>query len=178
MKQKSKEPAGNLHEVYLSLGSNLGDRQAYLREALRRLRALLGSTLKGVSSVYETEPVGLKEQPDFLNLVAHLGTSLTPSRLFRETKRIEREMGRQIHARWQPRQIDIDILLYDEIIFSSQFLFIPHREMTKRRFVLVALAEIAGSVYHPIEKATVRALLDRCEDDSRVRRTDVELPLP
>ena len=178
LKQKSKEAASNIHEVYLSLGSNLGNRLAYLSDAVHRLGALPGSAVESVSSVYETEPVGFKKQPDFLNLALHLRTSLSPAELFQETKQVEGEVGRQYNQRWHAREIDIDILLYDGIIFRSQLLFIPHPEMTRRRFVLLPLSEIAGSVLHPVEHYEVRALLEHCEDTSRVTKTEYELAHP
>jgi len=159
------------------LGSNVGDRLGYLSNAIRQLGALPETSVERRSSIYETEPVGYKDQPDFLNLVLRLSTALSPIALFQASKRIEKAVGRSTSLRWQPREIDIDILLYDKLIFRSQHLFIPHMEMTKRRFVLVPLAEIAGSVYHPVEKVNVRALLDRCKDVSRVRKIDLELPL-
>lgn len=176
-KQKSKELVTELHEVYLCLGSNVGDRLAYLSDAVGQLAALPGTRVERTSAIYETEPVGFKDQPDFLNLVLRLRTLLRPMELFRELKRIESALGRSNTLRWQPREIDIDILLYDRLIFRSQELFIPHTEMTKRRFVLTPLSEIAGSVIHPIEKAEVQALLQRCQDKSRVTKAQYQLSL-
>lgn len=176
-KQKSKELVSELHEVYLCLGSNVGDRLAYLSSAVGLLAALPGTCVEKTSSIYETEPVGFRDQPDFLNLVVRLRTPLKPMELFRESKRIELAIGRSNTLRWQPREIDIDILLYDHLIFRSQQLFIPHTEMTKRRFVLTPLSEIAGSVIHPIEKLEIQALLQRCQDKSRVTKTEYQLIL-
>ena len=161
--------------MYLGLGSNVGDRLGFLSEAVRQLDSLLKSSVSRISAVYETEPVGFKEQADFLNLALELRTSLTPGVLFDETKRIEKLIGRRDGSRWKPREIDIDILLYDDLIFRSERLFIPHREMLKRKFVLLPLSEIAGSAIHPIEKEAVRVLLDRCKDSARVTGTEYEL---
>ena len=161
--------------VYLGLGSNLGDRLEHLSQAVQLLDALPGSSVHRVSSVYEAEPVGFKEQDDFLNLALELRTELNPLPLFNETKNIEKRLGRGNGERWHPREIDIDILLYDEIIFRSERLFIPHREMLNRKFVLAPLSEIAGSAIHPIEKMDVRTLLERCKDTGRVAKTEFEL---
>jgi 2-amino-4-hydroxy-6-hydroxymethyldihydropteridine diphosphokinase len=128
-----------------------------------------------VSSVYETEPVGFKDQAEFLNVVVELQTSLEPGKLFERTKQIERALGRHDNVRWRPREIDIDILLCDQLIVRSERLSVPHREMLKRKFVLVPLAEIAGSALHPIERMDVQALLHRCKDSSRVTKTKFRL---
>jgi 2-amino-4-hydroxy-6-hydroxymethyldihydropteridine diphosphokinase len=158
--------------VYLGLGSNIGDRLSFLSKAVKQLGALPESTVQHVSSIYETEPVGFKDQADFLNVVVELRTSLEPGKLFERTKQIEKALGRHGNARWRPREIDIDILLYDQLIVRSERLFIPHREMLKRKFVLVPLAEIAGSAIHPIERMEVQALLRCCRDSSRVTKTE------
>jgi 2-amino-4-hydroxy-6-hydroxymethyldihydropteridine diphosphokinase len=170
-----REAEAEQHRVYISLGSNVGDRRAFLSDAVRQLNALPGSAVHQVSSIYETEPVGFKDQEDFLNMAVELGTSLEPMGLLSATKQIERRIGRRDEARWHPREIDIDILLYDQLIFRSARLFIPHREMLNRKFVLVPLSEIAGSVIHPIEKMEVQALLRRCGDNSRVTKTGFEV---
>jgi 2-amino-4-hydroxy-6-hydroxymethyldihydropteridine diphosphokinase len=170
-----REAEAEQHRVYIGLGSNVGDRRAFLSEAVRQLNALPGSAVHQASSIYETEPVGFKDQADFLNMAVELGTSLVPMGLLSATKQIERRIGRRDEARWHPREIDIDILLYDQLIFRSARLFIPHREMLKRKFVLVPLSEIAGSAIHPIEKMEVQALLRRCSDNSRVTKTGFEL---
>jgi 2-amino-4-hydroxy-6-hydroxymethyldihydropteridine diphosphokinase len=170
-----KEAEAEKHKAHIGLGSNVGDRRAFLSDAVRRLNALPGSAVHQVSSIYETEPVGFRDQEDFLNLAVELGTSLGPMELLNATKQIERRIGRRDEARWHPREIDIDILLYDQLIFRSARLFIPHREMLNRKFVLVPLSEIAGSAIHPIEKMEVQALLRRCSDNSRVTKTGFEL---
>jgi 2-amino-4-hydroxy-6-hydroxymethyldihydropteridine diphosphokinase len=170
-----KEAEPELHKVYVGLGSNVCDRRAFLSDAVRQLNALPGSVVRQASSIYETEPLGFKDQEDFLNLAVELETSLEPMELLNATKQIERRIGRCGEARWHPREIDIDILLYDQLIFRSARLFIPHREMLNRKFVLVPLSEIAGSVIHPLEKMEVQTLLRRCSDNSRVTKTGFEL---
>ena len=129
--------------AYLSLGSNLGDRLGRLREALERLGQVDGVRVERVSAVYESEPVGVKDQPRFLNLAARIETTLEPLQLLEAAKRIEREMGRRPGARWGPRPIDIDILTHGDAVVRTARLTLPHGEMMRRAFVLAPLAEIA-----------------------------------
>ena len=124
------------HIIYLSIGSNLGDRQNNLMQAL----FLLGLKHIKVSSLYETEPVGKKGQGDFLNAVLGMSTELTPQELSRHTKKIEIQEGRTKNERWGPRELDIDILYYDALILNEPGLRIPHPEIDNRRFVLIPLA--------------------------------------
>lgn len=128
--------------VYLSLGSNVGDRAANLWEAVRRLAQLSGSRLIRLSPLYETEPVGPVPQDWFFNAVLCLETPLKPLQLLSAAKRIEQEMGRAPGERWGPRLIDIDILLYDDLRLESEALVIPHPELWDRRFVLDPLKDV------------------------------------
>jgi GTP cyclohydrolase-4 len=134
--------------AYLGLGSNLGEREENLRQALTLLS--LKVNLEEVSSIYETDPVGYKEQPLFLNLVCRIATNLPPEELFRLAKDIETRMGRvPSKQRNLPRLIDIDILFYDDKIMETQNLAIPHPRLHDRAFVLIPLAEIAPDLVHP-----------------------------
>jgi 2-amino-4-hydroxy-6-hydroxymethyldihydropteridine diphosphokinase len=146
------------HRVFLSLGSNLGDRQANLFRAMQLLEPEVG--IESVSSIYQTEPWGVQEQPHFLNCAVVANTSLTPHELLVKLKSIEKKMGRQLTFRYGPRLVDLDLLLYDELIMSTDELTIPHPRMLERAFVLVPLAEIAGSLLHPIRKLSFRQLAD------------------
>jgi 2-amino-4-hydroxy-6-hydroxymethyldihydropteridine diphosphokinase len=156
------------HIVYLSLGSNVGDREAQLRDAENRLAQL--GRLIAVSSFYETEPVEFTRQPWFLNCAVAIETSSTPEDLMASILRIEEEMGRRRLQNKGPRSIDIDILLFADAIVQSSELTIPHPAMHQRRFVLEPLAEIAPQALHPMSKKTIHELLDELPDGQTVRR--------
>ena len=133
--------------VYLGLGSNVGDRLGNLSSAVERLGQKMRVQL--ISSIYETDPVGYEDQPLFFNVVVGVETGLTPVQLLNVTKKIEADLGRTPSFRDAPRIIDIDILLYDELIMTTQDLVIPHPRMEERAFVLVPLLEIAPDVRDP-----------------------------
>jgi GTP cyclohydrolase-4 len=132
---------------YLCLGSNLGEREENLCQALTLLSAK--ANLEKVSSVYETEPVGYKEQPLFLNLVCRITTDLSPDELLHLAKDVETGMGRVPSFTNAPRIIDIDILFYEDRVMNTQNLTIPHPRLQDRAFVLIPLAEIAPDLVHP-----------------------------
>ncbi len=136
-------------DAYLSLGANVGARAHNLARALAELDATEGLSLRLLSSVYETEPVGFIEQPSFLNLVACFACRLSAHALLARAKDIERRMGRIHTRRWGPRLIDVDVLLLGEERLATPELTIPHPEMTRRQFVLVPLAEIAPDLKLP-----------------------------
>jgi len=153
--------------VYLGLGSNLGNRARSIYRALRLLgpRVRLGK----ISSLYETEPVGLAEQPWFLNLVCCGETDLSPEALLNLAKTIERQMGRKRGVRFGPRPIDIDILLYDDLVLSTPQLEIPHPRLHERAFVLIPLSEVAQGLIHPVLNRGVEQLRDSAASLEEVR---------
>jgi 2-amino-4-hydroxy-6-hydroxymethyldihydropteridine diphosphokinase len=157
------------HTVYLSLGSNLGDRAANIERALTRLGEE-GVRIVRRSSFYQTEPVELRQQGWFLNITAEAETELMPRQLLRVIRNIERELGRKRIVKSGPRTIDIDILLFGENRVNAAELEIPHPRMTERRFVLVPMVEIAPAVRHPVLRSTMTELLAATDDRSHVRR--------
>jgi len=156
--------------VYLSLGSNIGDRERNLRAAIDELPHA-GVAITRVSSFYETEPVDLKEQPWFLNCVVEAETHFDPFMLLRALREIETKMGSKKLVAKGPRLMDIDILLYGAETISTPELQVPHPRMHLRRFVLVPLAEIAPEAVYPGLKKTVKQLLEETPDRSVVRLT-------
>jgi 2-amino-4-hydroxy-6-hydroxymethyldihydropteridine diphosphokinase len=158
-----------MHKLaYLSLGSNLGDRAANLRQAIERLGTL--GKVEAVSSFYETEPVDLAAQPWFLNCAVKFNTEKMPRQLLSSVLALEQAMGRRRQQKKGPRSIDIDILLFGTSIVETQGLVIPHPRLHERRFVLEPLAEIAADVRHPVFKRTVRELRDRLPSGQAVRK--------
>lgn len=164
------DPAGReKHRVHLGLGSNVGDGAAQIRRALELL-ARQGCRVLRISSMYRTEPVGLRDQPWFTNCVAEAETALSPRALLRTVKAIERFMGRRPSAPGGPRPIDIDILFYEDQIVRLPRLRIPHPRLSERRFVLIPLKQLAPKFYHPVFHKTVLQLLRETEDKSKVFR--------
>jgi 2-amino-4-hydroxy-6-hydroxymethyldihydropteridine diphosphokinase len=154
--------------AYLSLGSNVGDREQNLRDAIERIRPV-GHVIR-VSSIYETEPVEVTDQPEFLNCAVKLETSLKPEELMHRLLEIEKAIGRQRDRKKGPRTIDIDILLGGDAVVNTAELTIPHPAMHRRRFVLEPLAEIAPEARHPVFKKTIQELLAELPAGQAVRK--------
>jgi 2-amino-4-hydroxy-6-hydroxymethyldihydropteridine diphosphokinase len=155
--------------VFLSLGSNLGDRVANIRKALEQL-AGVGVAIRRVSSLYKTEPMDFRPQAWFVNCVAEAETRLMPMQLLNAVKTVERALGRRTGVAKRPRAIDIDILLYESVVVRSAALNIPHERLAERRFVLLPLRELAGNTRHPVTKRTVYEMLAEAGDASQVVR--------
>ncbi len=162
-----------MKRVYLSLGSNLGDRVGHIQEALKKLGER-GLKVCRVSSFYRTEPVDFRPQPWFVNCVAEVETDLMPLRLLATLQSIERALGRRPGIAKGPRPIDIDILLYDNRVVRTADLTIPHRRLEERRFVLIPLAELAANLRHPVSERTVLDMLGSTKDNSQVIRLKSE----
>ncbi len=144
------------HTIFLGLGSNLGDRAAHLRAALEALAPSV--RVIRVSSIYETAPMHVENQPSFYNLACSGQTRLSPVALLHALKQIERALGRAPGPRYGPRVVDLDLLLYDDLVLASDALTLPHPRMLERAFVLAPLAEIAPERRHPVAEKTIAVL--------------------
>ncbi len=151
---------GESMTAYIGAGSNIGDRKGNLDNAINMLRETSGIRVTAVSSYIDTAPVGYKEQPDFLNAALEIETYLAAYDLLRICSGIERELKRERTVRWGPRTIDLDILLFGDIIMEDDLLVIPHPRMHEREFVLISMCEIAPDAIHPVLKKTVGELYD------------------
>ena len=150
-------------KIYLSLGSNLHDREKNLLLAIKKINERCGKVIE-VSSLYQTGPWGMQNQPEFLNQVIEIESSYSPHELLQKLLVIEKEMGRKPAPRWGPRVIDIDILFYDQKIISDDDLVVPHVGIPHRRFALLPLSEIAPRYIHPLLNKTIERMLEDCVD--------------
>ena len=158
------------NEAYLSIGSNMGNRSANCRNALKELDKKGEIKLTAFSSLYETKPVGYEDQPDFINMAAKIETSLTPQELLAEMKKVEKLLGREKNFRWGPRIIDLDILFYGDKVIGAPDLTIPHPSMPERGFVLIPLLEIGADVEHHLTHKTVAQLSAALPEDKCISR--------
>lgn len=149
------------HTVYLALGSNIGNRLANLKEAIASLPPQM--EVKAKSKVYETPPWGYANQEKFLNQVLKVDTYLEPEPLLKHLKRLEVALGREVTIQNGPRLIDIDILFYDELVFESPIVVIPHPRLHERGFVLLPLMDLAPDLVHPVKKQSIRQLIAFCD---------------
>jgi 2-amino-4-hydroxy-6-hydroxymethyldihydropteridine diphosphokinase len=160
--------------AYLCLGSNLGDKKRNLNRALKEIKNLKMVRVLKTSSIYETEPVGFKDQRWFLNAVIKIKTELPPLSLLYLLQGIERKLGRVRGKRWGPRKVDLDILLYDKIIMHDDKLTLPHPQMQKRKFVLIPLIELGSRWRHPVLRLTPKMLLEKLKTGQEVKLSEVK----
>ena len=162
-----------MKKVYLSLGSNLGNREQMLQDAIDAMNTSDMRVVR-VSSVYETEPMDVRNQPWFLNVVVELETELFPLVLLSRLNKIERQLGRKRVMVKGPRSIDIDILLFEKFIIDTDVLTVPHPRMTERRFVLEPMVELSPELRHPANRRTMRELLAGVSGQ-QVKRVEISL---
>ena len=167
MKQSGTE-RGSI--AFICIGSNLGDREQYCREALGACDAGVHTKVAAVSSLYESDPWGYREQGAFINCVARVETCLNVRDFMASLQHVEQSLGKRVEVRWGPRAIDIDLLFFNDEIIDEPDLKVPHPHLHQRRFVLVPLAEIAPLRVHPVLQQTAGELLLRVQDASRVVR--------
>lgn len=162
--------------AYIALGSNVGNRLEYLRRAVKRIKELLckGSEIIS-SSVYETKPFGNKNQSNFLNAVIRIETSYDLIDLFNFLKAVEKELGRRTNHKWGPREIDLDILFFNDEIFSSQEITVPHLGIADRDFVLIPMNEIANDFEHPVLKEKISNICSRIIPENIIERTNLKI---
>ena len=156
-----------MNNVFLLTGGNMGDRLQILEKALEEITIQIGAVIKK-SSVYETAPWGIADQPAFLNQVLLVHSLLSPQDILKTILSIESNMGRKRNEKFGPRIIDIDLLFYNDLILQSPDLVIPHPEIANRRFVLVPLVELNKNFKHPVLKKSVFQLLNECPDHLQV----------
>lgn len=166
------------NDVYLSLGTNLGDRFINLQDAINTINNKIGAILK-ISSIYKTPSWGFNGN-DFYNICIKISTFLDAYTLIDSLLKIETELGRQRTAKigYENRNIDIDILLYNNDIIKTEKLIVPHQKMLDRKFVLIPLLEIAPTIYHPVENKTISTCLKNCRDTSEIEKINKHLTKP
>lgn len=164
-----------LNTVYIALGSNVGDRLQNLQRALSCIKLLHNTTVKSVSSVYETLPFGKTEQSDFYNAVIKIETGYSPNELLKELKRIEKQIGRIERERWGPREIDLDILLFNELNFSDEIITLPHKGIIYRDFVLFPLIEVEPELINPVYNRRYKDFVDELENKYIVKKLSDKL---
>lgn len=153
--------------IYILLGSNLGNREENLGLALDKIAAVVGRIL-AQSTIYQSEPWGISQQPKFLNQVAEVNSRNDPQQVLQKLLLIETELGRERLEKWGPRTIDLDILFFNDRVIQTENLIVPHPGIPMRRFVLVPLCEIAPNFFHPLLEKTCQQLLKECTDPLEV----------
>ncbi len=152
------------HDVYIAYGSNMGDSEEYIEEAISSIANDPEIEMVKDSQRIITKPYGVTEQDDFLNGACHIRTLMEPEELLRYVDRLEKKAGRTHDVHWGPRTLDLDILLYDDLVYESDTLVIPHMDMENRDFVLLPMCELSPNLRHPVLNRTMRQLLEMLDD--------------
>lgn len=139
-----------LNIVYVGIGSNEGDRLNNIKQSIEYISKLYDCNIEAVSSLYETSPFGILNQQNFFNAVLKISISLNPKQLFYQLKEIEQKLGRVEHEKWGPRKIDLDILFFNDLIFSDEIITLPHKGIIYRDFVMIPLVEVEPEIVHPV----------------------------
>lgn len=156
--------------AYLGLGSNKGERISFIETAITEIAGIEKTKLIRTSSVYETEPWGIKGQDDYLNSAAEIRTDLSAEELLRALKGIESRIGRTVTAKWSEREIDIDLLFYGNDVLNNETIHVPHAEIENRKFVLIPMNELAPDLIHPVLNRSISELLLETSDDLKVMK--------
>ncbi|VAX21259.1 2-amino-4-hydroxy-6-hydroxymethyldihydropteridinepyrophosphokinase [hydrothermal vent metagenome] len=164
-----------MSKVYIGLGSNKGDRIGFLHHAISELESDFGITILTLSSIYETKPYGVEDQPNYLNAVILIETDYTPIEVYHKVKTIEKIVGRTKSERWGEREIDLDIILYDSMIYKDDLIEIPHKEYYKRDFVLVPLHEIGNDLIDPITKQSISEIIENLDEKFILKKLESNL---
>lgn len=164
-----------MYDVFIGLGANIGDRFASLQRAVSEIEKIV--EVVQTSSVYETEPVGMNSVHQFFNIALKIRTDFEPQQLLHKLKYIEKKLGRSPSTHLKDREIDIDILLYDDLYLEDPEVHVPHPALAQRLFVLTPLQEIAPMVKHPVTGTTVKNMLSHCPDKSTIQKTEQHLTL-
>lgn len=165
----------NTHIAYIALGSNVGDKLSNLRKTIKILSENPSVEITDASSVYETLPYGNHNQENFYNAVIKIKTSLSPVELFSFIKNTEIKIGRITREQWGPREIDLDIILYDDLILSDDALTLPHKGMHLRDFVLLPLLEMDSDLIHPVKKVSLKEILNQIKERTIISKLDEKL---
>jgi len=164
----------NLNIVYIGIGSNEGDRLTNIKQSISFISQLEGCEVEAASSLYETSPFGNLNQQNFYNTVIKISTSLNPKQLFYQLKEIEQKLGRVEHEKWGPRKIDLDILFYNDLIFSDEIITLPHKGIIYRDFVMIPLIEVEPDLVHPVFNKKVCDFIN----DLKIKNIIKKSPVP
>ena len=165
-----------MNKVFIGIGSNLGDRISYCKKAIDEISGF--AKITQASSLYETDPIGKEDQPNFINCIVEISTDLSPQNLLKDLNSVEEKLGRVRHEKWGPRTIDLDIIFYNELVINDENLEIPHPRAHQRRFVLEPLSEIAPEFIHPKLNLSVSELLKKIDDHKSVKKLDNPSTIP